>query len=150
MVRQRLIREEPPLPSDAVLIRALFDAYPHGGVFDRDVLVTDATYNFEIFGYYGLSLWLVSESWPLDRVLAEKCRRAGRVVVFEAEAVQNSGLGLVPSGREPHYDAGLGPVYGQSFASLRVTAPTAEELVDGFLSAAYTVRDNEFHDQGQD
>ena len=87
----------------------MFDAYPDGGLFDRDVLVTDATYNFEIFGYYGLSLWLVSESWPLDRVLAEKCRRAGRVVMFEAEALQSSGLGLVPSGREPHYDARLGP-----------------------------------------
>ena len=150
MARQRLIRDEPALPSGALLVRAKFDAYPDGGLFDRDVLVTDATYNFEIFGYYGLSLWLVSESWPLGRVLAEKCRRAGRVVMFEAEALQSSGLGLVPSGREPHYDASLGPVYGQSFASVRVTAPTAEELVDRFLSAAYTVRDNELHDQGQD
>jgi len=101
VARQRLIRDEPALPSRALLVRAMFDAYPDGGLFDRDVLVTDATYNFEIFGYYGLSLWLVSESWPLGRVLAEKCRRAGRVVMFEAEALQSSGLGLVPSGREP-------------------------------------------------
>ncbi len=131
----------------------MFDAYPDAGLFDRDVLVTDATYNFEIFGYYGLSLWLVSESWPLDRVLAEKYRRAGRVVMFEAEAeaeaLQSSGLGLAPSGRDP-LRRQSGAVCGQSVASVRVTASTAEELVDRVLSAAYPVRDNEFHDQGQD
>lgn len=131
-------------------MRALFDAYPDGRVFDRDVLVADATYNFELFGYYGLSLWLVSDSWPLDRVLAEKCRRASRVATFEAGDLQGGGLGLVPSGREPHYDASLGPAYGARFASVRVTVPTAEELVDRFVSAAYTLRINEFHDQGQD
>ncbi len=68
MVKQRLIREEPPLPDDAVLVRALFDTYPHGGAFDRDVLISDVTYNFDLFGYYGLSLWLVSHAWPLERV----------------------------------------------------------------------------------
>jgi hypothetical protein len=138
------------MPGSVVLVRALFDTYPDGRPFDRDVLVADASYNFELFGYYGLSLWQVSDSWPLDRVLAEKCRRASRVATFEARDLQGGGLGLVPSGRAPHYDASLGPVYGQLFASVRVAAPTAEELVDRFLSAAYTLRDNEFHDQGQD
>lgn len=133
-----------------MLVRALFDVHPDGRVFDRDILATDADYNFELFGYYGLSLWLVSESWPLDRVLSEKCRRSRRIVMFEAGALQGSGLGLVPSGRQPHYDASVGSVDGQLFTSVRVTAPTAEELVDRFLSAAYTLRDNEFHDQGQD
>lgn len=133
-----------------MLVRALFDAQPGGQVFDREVLVADATYNSELFGYYGLSLWLVSDAWPLNRVLAEKCRRAGRVAIFEAAELLDRGLGLVPSGREPHYDASLGPVYGERFGSVRVTAPTAEELVDRLLGAAYTLRINEFHDQGQD
>lgn len=149
-MRRRLIREEPALQGDAVLVRALFEAHPGGQVFDRDVLVADATYNFELFGYYGLSIWLASDAWPLNRVLAEKCRRASRVATFEAAELQGRGLGLVPSGREPHYDASLGPVYDALFGGVRVTAPTAEELVDRLLSAAYTLKDNECHDQGQD
>jgi len=32
----------------------------------------------------------------------------------------------------------------------RVIAPTAEDLVDRLLSAAYPVSENEFHVQGQD
>ncbi len=46
MVRQRLVRDEPGLPAGAMLVRALFDANPDGRVFDRDILVADATYNF--------------------------------------------------------------------------------------------------------
>ncbi|MGQ0842742.1 MAG: hypothetical protein ACT4QF_01275 [Sporichthyaceae bacterium] len=95
-----MIRDGLALPSEAVLVRALFDVGPDSHVFDRGVLIADATYNFEMFGYYGLSLWLVSESWPLERVLAEKCRRAGWVALFEAGELQRTGLGLVPSGKD--------------------------------------------------
>jgi len=49
-----------------VLVRALFDTYPYGEVFERDVLIADVTYNFDVFGYHGLSVWLVSATWPLD------------------------------------------------------------------------------------
>jgi len=35
-------------------------------VFERDVLIADVNYNFDVFGYRGLSLWLVSATWPLD------------------------------------------------------------------------------------
>lgn len=147
MVKQRLIREEPPLPDDAVLVRALFDTYPHDGAFDRDVLISDVTYNFVLFGYYGLSLWLVSDAWPLERVLREKTRRARRVALFSAGELRARGLGLVPSGRAPHYDTTHGPVYGGTHGSVRVTAASAQELVDRLLAAAYTVEDNPSYEQ---
>lgn len=147
MARKRLIRDEPPLPSEAALVRALFDTYPHGGVFDRDVLIADVSYNFEVFGYFGLSLWLVSEAWPLDRVLAERTRKARRVALFSAGALSAQGLGLVPSGKAPHYDTSHGLVYGDSYGSVQVTAGSAEELVDRFIAAAYTVEDNSFYEQ---
>jgi hypothetical protein len=83
-VRQRLIRDHPLPQVDAVLVRALFDGVPGGDAFDRDVLIADVSYNFEVFGYYGLSLWLVSDLWPLDRLLSEKTRKARRVAQFSA------------------------------------------------------------------
>ena len=62
-----------PLPDSAVLVRALFEVYEHGAVFDRDVLIGDAAYNVAEFGYYGLSLgWLrtrgrLAASWRRRR-----------------------------------------------------------------------------------
>ena len=94
----------PPLPDGAVLVRALFEVYDHGGDYDRDVLIGDVTYNFDEFGYYGLSLWLVSETWTLDRLRAEKTRKAARVALYTAGDLAEHGLKLVASGREPHYD----------------------------------------------
>jgi hypothetical protein len=75
MVRRRSVRSAPPLANSALLVRALFEVYEHGAVFDRDVLVADVTYNFDEFGYHGLSLWLAQDPWPLARILAE--RRGG-------------------------------------------------------------------------
>jgi len=95
-----------------VLVRALFDTYPHGEVFARDVLIVDVNYNFDVFGYHGLSLWLVSATCPLDRVLREKTRKARRVAIFSVGDLLEQGLGLVPSGKAPHYDTTHGSVYG--------------------------------------
>lgn len=109
-MRQRLIREEPPLADGAVLVRTLFDTYPDGRMFDRDALVADVAVNFDLFGYYGLSLWAISDDWPLDVVLVEKARKARRVALFTAGELRSQGLGLVPSGRAPHYDTSVGTV----------------------------------------
>ncbi|MGH3996234.1 MAG: hypothetical protein ACRDTJ_02080 [Pseudonocardiaceae bacterium] len=99
MARQRLIRPATPLPDDDLLVRALFQANPSGADFDRDGLVADTAYNFELFGYYGLSLWHVSDVWSIERILNEKTRRARRVALFRAGALQAQRLGLVPSPR---------------------------------------------------
>jgi hypothetical protein len=95
MVRRRSVRSVLPLPDSAVLVRALFEVYEHGAVFDRDVLIGDAAYNFAEFGYYGLSLWLAQDPWPLGRILAEKTRRASRVALFAAGDLGGQGLTLV-------------------------------------------------------
>jgi hypothetical protein len=107
---QRLIRTEAPLRDEAILVRALFDSYLDGAAFDRDILITDASHNFDEFGDYGLSLWAVSDSWPLDRVLGEKTRTARRIALFSAGALRAQELGPVPSGWPPHQDTSLGAV----------------------------------------
>lgn len=109
MASQRLIRDEPPLADGAVLVRTLFDTNPDCQTFDREVLIADVTVNFDLFGYYGLSLWAISDAWPLDKVLAEKARKARRVALFTAGELRSQGLGLIPSGRAPHYDTTHGP-----------------------------------------
>lgn len=146
-MRQRLIRDHPRPPADAVLVRALFDGLPGGDAFDRVVLIADVAYNFEVFGYYGLSLWLVSDLWPMERLLSEKTRKARRVALFSVGELLGQGLGLVPSGKVPHYDATHGLVYGVSYGGDPNTAGSAEELVDRFVTAAYTVEDNSFYQQ---
>lgn len=146
-MRRRLIRDDPRPADDAVLVRALSDTFPLGGTFDRDVLIADVTYNFVLFGYYGLSLWLVSEAWPLDRLLAEKTRKARRVAVFSVGELLGRGLGLVPSGKAPHYDTTHGLVDGLGYGAVQDAAGSAPELVDRFLDAAYTVEDNPLYEQ---
>jgi hypothetical protein len=67
--------------------------------------------------------------------------------VVHSRALAGQGLTLVASGREPHYDATDGTVITASSGSVRVTAGSADELVDRFLAASYAVRDNEFYEQ---
>jgi hypothetical protein len=84
VVRHRFVRDEVRLADEAVLVRALFSTCLDGALFDRGALVADATRNFELFGYYGLSLWLGGVPWPVERVLGEKCRKAARAELFTA------------------------------------------------------------------
>jgi hypothetical protein len=142
MTRQRKIRDELRPRDEALLVRAIYGAYPDGRIFDRQTLIDDVEYNFAEFGYYGLSLWLLSEAWPLERVLGDKTPRAQRVALFRAGALVASGLGLVPSGRYPHYDTSHGDVYGSSYGSICVTAGNSADLVDLFLDTPYDVIEN--------
>lgn len=143
MARQRLIRDETPVPDDAILIRLLFDGYEDGSAFDRARLLADATLNLTEFGYYGLSMWGVVGSRSLESVLAGKCRYSRWVALYRAADLRDKGLGIVPSGAEPHYDASVGDVYGQRFGSVQITASSAADLIDRFLTATYTGRQNE-------
>lgn len=144
MARWRLIRDEAPLPDDAILVRLLFDGYEDGSAFDRARLIADAALNFTEFGYYGLSMWGTSRVRPLDAVLADRCRFSRWVALYRAADLRDKGLGLVPSGKAPHYDTSVGDVYGQNFGSVQITASSAEDLVDRFITATYTGVRNQF------
>lgn len=141
MVRRRAIRDVPPLPASAALIRALFEVYDHGD-YDRDVLIADATYNFDEFGYYGLSFWIVDGAWTLDRLMSTKLSRAARFALYAVGDLTGHDLRLVASGQEPHYDATDGIVLAGASGSVRITAGSAEQLVDRFLATPYTVHQN--------
>jgi len=130
-----------------LLVRTLFDLPRGDDVFDPVTLLADATVNFDLFGYYGLSLWGTSEIWTLDRVLGEKARKARYTALFTAGDLRERGLGLVASGRTPHYDTYVGRINGRAYGPTLVTAASAEELIDRFLSATYTVVENHLFEQ---
>jgi hypothetical protein len=144
VARQRLIRDEAPLPDDAILVRLLFDGYEDGSAFDRARLVADATLNYAEFGYYGLSMWGAAGARSLEPVLAGRCRFSRWVALYRAADLRDKGLGLVPSGRAPHYDTSVGDVYGRAFGSVQITASSAEDLIDRFVAATYTGVRNQF------
>jgi hypothetical protein len=146
MPRRRSIRALKPPPADALLVRALFGA-GDTPAFDRDILIDDASFNFEVFGYYGLSLWLTGSPWPLERILRHKTRRAARVALFTVGSLGEQGLQVVASGREPHFDTTDGQLITGSSGAVRITTGSASNLVDRFLAAAYTVEQNPFFEQ---
>ena len=92
MVRQRLIRDEAPLPDDAILVRLLFDGHEDGSAFNRARLIGDATLNFTEFGYYGLSMWGAVGARSLESVLTGKCKFSRWVALYRAADLRDKGL----------------------------------------------------------
>jgi hypothetical protein len=145
--KRRLIRDEPLLPDAAVLVRALTSPTPGIGEFDRTALLEDLSLNFDLFGYYGLSCWGQSADWSIDRILRVKAVRAERMALLTAGALRAQGLGIVPSGKYPHYDVTLGPVYDSTFGGVSLAAPNKDDFVDRILRAPYTVEQNRHYRQ---
>ncbi|HEY5554210.1 MAG TPA: hypothetical protein VIK43_04700, partial [Cellulomonas sp.] len=62
---------------------------------------------------------------------------------YRAADLRDKGLGIIPSGAAPHYDASVGDVHGQSIGSVQITASSAGDLIDRFITATYTGMQNE-------
>jgi hypothetical protein len=94
--KRRARRGEPP-PHDAALV-------VRGDVLDPEALRADATDNFEVYGYWGISTFVEIGAFDLAWIAAHKLRRAGWLVVFRAGDVLTAGLELWDTGQSPHYD----------------------------------------------
>jgi hypothetical protein len=104
MVKQRLRRgDEPPSPH-ALVVRGLAASHNGNSVFDRTHLSTDAELNQDLYGFAGLSAWLVTPDWPLQRILEEKLARAQRVALISVDELRKSGLTIWDTGAAPHVD----------------------------------------------
>ncbi len=94
--KQRQVRDEPP-PDEATLML-------RGNLLTEAILVRTASDNYEVYGFYGVSMWAVVGPATPDSLLATKLARQEVVAVFKAGDLRSAGLELRPTGASPHYD----------------------------------------------
>ena len=132
MVKQRLRRgDEPPSPH-ALVVRGLAASHNGNSVFDRTLLTIDAELNQDLYGFAGLSAWLVTPDWPLQRILDEKLPRAQRVALIPVEGLSALGLTAWDTGAAPHVD-------------LVALDGGLETLVEGIMAISCDSMDNPYY-----
>lgn len=94
---KRRSRRGEPVPQDAAVV-------VRGDLLDPEDLRADALDNFEVYGYYGVSVFIETPGQGLDWIAANKLARAGWLVVFGAGDILGAGLQLWDTGQAPHYD----------------------------------------------
>ena len=94
--KQRARRGE-PVPDAATLV-------VRGDVLDPEALRGDAADNFEIYGYWGVSVFAEVSGFDVAWIATNKLSEARWLVVFRAGDVAAAGLDLWDTGQSPHYD----------------------------------------------
>jgi hypothetical protein len=126
-MKQRARRGQPPLPETAVVIR--------GDLLDPDVLAASATRNFEVYGFYGISVFAETEEIPWTDLAASRFAKAEWLVLFTAGELVDTGLELWDTGVAPHFD---------------VVHDSLVELVERMLGTSHRVLQNPHHATGGD
>ena len=95
--KKRRARRGEPVPGEAVLV-------VRGDLLDPDVLRIDAVDNFDVYGFFGVSVFAEVGGVDLNWIASHKLSRASWLVVFHAGEVLAAGLDLWDTGQSPHYD----------------------------------------------
>jgi hypothetical protein len=98
MAKQRARRGESPLPGATVVIR--------GDLLDPDLLAESAKRNFDVYGFYGISVFAETAEMPWTDVAAARFVAVPWLVLFTAGDLQAAGLKPWDTGQAPHYDVG--------------------------------------------
>jgi len=114
--KQRARRGEPAPDLTTLVVR--------GDLLDPDALREDATDNFEIYGYWGISVFAEVGPADLDWIATTKLPRARWLVLFQTGDVYKSGLQLWDTGQSPHYD---------------VVHDDLESLVEGLVACPHRI-----------
>ncbi|MGH3115702.1 MAG: hypothetical protein ACRDQ2_01015 [Gaiellales bacterium] len=95
--KKRRHRRDEPLPGERTLV-------VRGDLLDAAELRADAGDNFEIYGFYGISVFAEVGDADLDWIAGHKLRRAEILALFHAGDLLAAGLELWATGQAPHYD----------------------------------------------
>jgi hypothetical protein len=100
VARTRARRAEPPPESDQLVLRGVLG---ETGLDPAD-LRQAAMLNHELYGFYGISVWVTGTSHPRELLETTKLRSFDRYAEFTVADLTRRGLVLWATGQSPHYD----------------------------------------------
>ena len=125
MVKTRALRDEPPPGPDHLVFRGILG---DTGLDPAD-LRQAAVLNHELYGFYGVSVWVANIAFPRELLESTKLVKFERYAEFTVGGLTGCGLQLRATGQRPHYDV----VYEGS---------DLESLVARLAAAPHRIADN--------
>ena len=119
MVKTRARRDDPAPGHGQLVLRGILG---NAGL-DVGDLRQAAMLNAELYGFYGVSVWVADSDWPRERLEATKLVKFERYAEFTFAGLTGRGLSLWATGQRPHYDVVDGRNDLESLVTLMAATP---------------------------